>query len=89
MTTIAKIIRKAEKKAQRQADKKNRKTNIETHNLTYVHQQLVASQERAPAILNDGNLAWSSPFHDTRPKAITLGEMFFLKESDSTEPQQG
>lgn len=89
MTTMAKVIRKAEKKAQRKANKQNRREIVETHNLTFAHQQLIEAQTKPPAPVVDLNGAWESPFRKDTTKAPSLKEMFFIQEDTSTEPQQG
>lgn len=90
MTTMAKVIRKVEKRAARAEAKRNRKAHVETHNLTFVHQQLVEAQAKTePKFFVQDQMAWASPFKSTEVKAPSLKEMFFIQDDNSTEPQQG
>lgn len=88
MTTIARIARKAEKIAQRKANKHNRGVLVETHNMAFIHQQLIEAQSKlpSPVIYDD---AWGSPFRKDVTKSPSLKEMFFIQDDVSTEPQQG
>lgn len=91
MTTIAKVIRKAEKKHLRKQKKLNRVQLVNEHNLTFDHQKATERLAQPHFKIVD-QLPWTPP---TAVKATieapSLKQMFFLQENEALdlEPQQG
>lgn len=80
MTTIAKIIRKANKKAARQADKKARAQIVAEHNLAFDYKKVVEA-EKKPAFVAIDAESWNSPFRgDINIPTPSLGEMFMVTD---------
>lgn len=80
MTTIAKIIRKANKKAARQADKKNRVQVVAEHNLAFDYQKVVEAEKKPTFKVVDAE-SWNSPYRgDINVAAPSLGEMFMVTD---------
>lgn len=89
MTTIAKVIRKAEKKHLRKQNKLNRVQLVNEHNLTFDHQKIIERVAKPHFKMID-ELPWIPPTA-TEPTKHTpsLKQLFFPSVNESTEPQQG